>query len=148
MESKFIEKLGQNFVDNMYKNIDSETLKKAFEGAKWILKKDLKDYQDNEMFVKLCYTRQSSLFGFEDYKDHTKDSIDYIKSQINYNRLMQNCHYYNVNGKIFDTCIITLYNSGFNVDPYWSDGAVGFVNRHVEVKKVIKRLDSKLITLF
>ena len=51
---------------------------------------------------------------------------------------MQNIHYYNVDGKIFDICIVTGYYGGYSVYPAWSDGKVGYLNRFNKQKFLIK----------
>ena len=68
---------------------DSET-KKILNNAKWNLKSDykFKDIKDDgqSVFIDNCYSRQQS-FGYIDYKDHRKDTLQTIKDLI-----IKSCH--------------------------------------------------------
>jgi len=134
IEKELENKLGKEFISSLYKFIDKKVLKAAAKNANWVIKSDKRDLDDNGHFLEAFYTKQSALWGSTDYKDHTKITLKEIKlilkDQINKgDRCMQNIHYYNVDGKIFDICIVTGYYGGYSVYPAWSDGKVGYLNR-------------------
>ncbi len=123
------DKMGKATVAKMYKNITHDELVSALDNAEWMTDAEWKSMGTENDWVMKNYTRQSSIAGVTDYKDHTKDSIEDIK-KLTYdavkNRTMQNAAYYNINGKIFDIVRIQLARGGWSVEPGWSDGARGF----------------------
>lgn len=121
--------LGDKLVSKMYDNIEYEILKEALDNAEWVLDSEFKSRGAETDWVLSNYSRQSSVAGSMDYKDHRNDNIEDIKVKAYKDikmRLMQNLQYFNIKNKIFDVVRVRLSHGAWGIEAYWSDGNAGY----------------------